>query len=35
MSMKVRAVAGLPPVRIAGFVKTTRDERTWDWYRDF
>ena len=35
MSMKVREVAGLPPVRIAGFVKTTRDERAWDWYRDF
>ncbi len=35
MKMKVRKVAGLPPVRIAGFVKITPDERDWDWHRDF
>lgn len=33
--MKVRRMMGLPPVRVAGFVKTAEDERDWDWYREF
>ncbi len=33
--MKVRRMMGLPPARITGFVKTTEDERSWDWYREF
>jgi hypothetical protein len=35
LPMRVRALAGVPPVRIAGFVKTASDERDWDWYHEF
>ena len=33
--IKVRKMMGLPPARIAGFVKTAEDERSWDWYQAF
>ena len=33
--LKVRRMMNLPPVRIAGFVKTAVDERSWEWFEDF
>jgi len=35
LAAKVRKTAGLPPVRIAGILKTDKDTRDWDWFEDF
>lgn len=33
--IKVRRMMNLPPARIAGFIKTSSDQRNWDWFEDF
>jgi len=33
--IKVRKMMGLPPARVAGFIKTAQDNRDWDWFKEF
>lgn len=32
---RVRRLSGVPEARVAGFLKTAADTRSWDWFRDF